>query len=320
MKRKTIVWLTAAASLVLLGVLLFAGVMTALKWDFSKLSTARYETNTHEISEPFLSLSLTTDTADIVFALSDDGKCRVECYEDENARHSVAVEGETLAVRLIDARSWYDYIGFHFSAPRITIYLPETEYDGLSIHEKTGSIEVPQDFAFKSVDISASTGSVRFSASAREAVKIKTSTGNIRAENVSAGSLDLSATTGWITVSGTTCAGRAVVGVSTGRTDLTDLSCQSLISTGTTGSLSLNHVIAADSLAIERSTGSVKLSGCDAAELSIKTSTGSVTGSLLTDKTFLADSSTGRIDVPQTSSGGQCEITTSTGDIKIEIE
>lgn len=320
MKRKTIVWLTAAASLVLLGVLLFAGVMTALKWDFSKLSTARYETNTHEISEPFVSLSLTTDTADIVFALSDDGKCRVECYEDENARHSVAVEGETLAVRLIDTRSWYDYIGFHFGAPRITIYLPETEYDGLSIHEKAGSIEVPQDFAFKSVDISASTGSVRFSASAREAVKIKTSTGNIRAENVTAGSLDLSATTGWITISGTTCEGKAVIGVSTGKTDLTDLSCQSLISTGTTGSISLNHVIAADSLAIERSTGSVKLSGCDAAELSIKTSTGSVTGSLLTDKTFLAESSTGRIDVPQTSTGGQCEITTSTGDIKIEIE
>ena len=74
MRRTTKIWL------VLLGCILFVGVMTALKWDFSKLSTVKYETNTHEISEPFGDISLTTDTADIMFALSGDGKCRVECY------------------------------------------------------------------------------------------------------------------------------------------------------------------------------------------------------------------------------------------------
>ena len=32
-----------------------------------------------------------TDTADIEFALSDDGKCRAECCEGENVKHSVSV-------------------------------------------------------------------------------------------------------------------------------------------------------------------------------------------------------------------------------------
>lgn len=53
MKTRTKVWLIIAASLVLTGCILFAGVMTALKWDFMELATVKYETNIYEISEAF---------------------------------------------------------------------------------------------------------------------------------------------------------------------------------------------------------------------------------------------------------------------------
>lgn len=320
MRKATKIWFITAASLVLLGCILFAGVMTALKWDFSKLSTVKYETNTHEISEPFGDISLTTDTADIMFALSGDRKCRVECCEDENAKHSVNVENGTLVVKINNQKTWYDYIGFHFGPPKITIYLPETEYHALTIHESTGNMEIPKDFTFASADISVSTGNVSFFAAAREAVKVKTSTGDICVEDTSAGSLDLSVTTGAVTVSGVTCNGDITVGVSTGKATMTDISCRSVLSTGTTGSISLNHVIAANNFSIERSTGDVKFTGCNAAELYVKTTTGSVTGSLLTDKVFLTDTKTGNVDVPKTATGGSCEIRTNTGDIKIAIE
>ena len=52
----------------------------------------------------------------------------------------------------------------------------------------------------------------------------------------------------------------------------------------------------------------------------VKTSTGNVKGTLLSDKIFVTDTSTGRVSVPKTTSGGKCEITTSTGDIEIELE
>ncbi len=125
MKKAAKAWLITAAFLVLAGCILFAGVMSTLGWDFAKLSTARYETNIHEISETFSDISLTTDTADIVFALSNDGKCRVECYEPENAKHSAAVANDTLIIEINEQKSWYDYIGFQFGSPRITVYLPE---------------------------------------------------------------------------------------------------------------------------------------------------------------------------------------------------
>lgn len=319
MKKATKAWLITAASLILIGCILFAGVMSTLGWDFAKLSTVRFETNTHDVTEPFGNISLVTDTADIVFALSNDGKCSVECYEEENAKHSVTVENGTLTVKVNEQKSLYNYIGFNFGSPKITFYLPKAEYSALSVKGDTGNIEIPKGFTFESTDISLSTGNVDFSAAARKTVKIKTSTGNISAKDTSAGDLDLAVATGKITVSGVTCTGDITVGVSTGETDLTNVSCKNIISDGTTGRIFLNRVIAENKLSIKRSTGNVKFKGCDAAELYVKTSTGNVTGSLLTDKVFITETGTGRIDVPETSVGGRCEIKTDTGDIEIKI-
>lgn len=320
MTETTNVWLMIAAFLVLGGGIFFVCVMSTLGWDFAKLSTAKYETNIYEVGEAFSDISMTTDTADIIFAMSDDGTCKVECYEEEKAKHSVTVENDALVVRINNQKSWYDYIGFHFGSQKTTVYLPKTEFNALTINESTGNVEIPKEYSFGNADISLSTGHVNFYASASNLVKIKTSTGNIRVENTSAGSLDLSATTGKVTVSGVSCRDDVTVGVSTGRTNLTDISCKSVISRGTTGSISLNHVIAANKFSVERNTGGVKFSGCDAGEIYVKTNTGSVTGSFLSDKVFITDSDTGSVDVPKTVTGGRCEIKTDTGSIKIKIE
>ena len=76
---------------------------------------------------------------------------------------------------------------------------------------------MPKAFTFNNVDISLRTGDVNFYASVTETLKIKTSTGNIYAENISAGALDLSVTTGKATVSNVRCAGDVTIGVSTGK-------------------------------------------------------------------------------------------------------
>ncbi len=322
MRMKTKVWLIIAASLVLIGCILFAGVMSTLRWDFTKLSTVKYETNTYEISEVFDSISMNADTADIVFAFSDNGKCRVACHEEENAKHSVTVEDGTLTVELIDERSISDYIqyiGINIGSPKITVYLPETEYASLLIYEDTGDVEIPKDFTFKDVDISLSTGDVDFCASASEMIKIKTSTGDIHVENVSAGELDISVSTGKVTVLGVTCKGDVRVDVSTGKAYLTDIACKSVISSGSTGDISLDNVIAAEKFSIKRSTGDIRFDSSDAAEIFAETDTGDVTGTLLTDKVFITQTDTGGVDVPKTATGGRCEIITNTGNIKITV-
>ena len=318
--RKTLkIWVIIAASLILLGSTIFWGVMATLKWDFSKLSTAKYETNHYEINEQFKAVSVNTNTADIVFIPSEKATCSVVCYEQKKMKHTVTIEKDTLVIEVVDTRKWYEYIGIDFRTSKITIYLPKGEYGALSIKSDTGDVEIPKDFQFESIDISESTGDVKNYASASGALKIKTSTGNIRVENISASSLDLSVSTGKVTVLNVTCEGDVAVGVSTGKAYLTDITCKNVISKGDTGDISLKNVIATEKFSIKRDTGDVKFDGCDAAEIFVKTSTGDIKGSFLTNKVFIIKSDTGSVKVPDSVTGGRCEISTDTGNIKLQI-
>ena len=290
-----------------------------LKWNFGKLSTVKLETNEHEIREDFQDISVKTDTADIFFLPSADGVCRVECEEEVKANHAVSVQNGTLLIEVVNEKAWYDYINFSFVSPKITVYLPRAEYHALAVETSTGDIQLPKDFSFQSMDVRVNTGDVRCYASATEEMKIKTTTGGIWVENLSAGSLELSVSTGKVTATNVLCDGALQIGVSTGKTTLSNIQCRSLTSTGDTGDISLKHVIATEALSIERDTGDVRFEDSDAASIHIKTSTGDVTGTLLSEKHFVAKTSTGHVDVPKTTTGGNCEITTSTGDIKIRI-
>lgn len=320
MSKITKMWLIIGTSLVLIGCIIFGGVMTMLQWDFRKLSTGKYETSDYEITETFKSISIITDTADIVFLPSENANTSVSCYEQRNAKHFVAVKDGALVIQVVDARKWYEHIGINFGAPKITVCIPRGEYGALFVSSGTGNVEIPNDFKFESMDISENTGNVTNYASASENMIIKTSTGNIRVENVSAGTLELSVSTGKVKVSDVTCDGDVTIKVSTGKTDLTNIRCKNVVSSGNTGAISLKNVIAAEKFTIERSTGDVKLDGCDAAEIFVGTNTGDVRGSLLAEKIFIVQTETGHVDVPKTEAGGKCEITTSTGDIQISIK
>ncbi len=300
MKTITKVWLIIATSLSLLGFVLFVGVMTTLDWDFMKLSTVKYETSIYKINEAFNNISIDTATADIVFEISEDNELRVECHEEETAKHSVTVNDGTLIVELIDNKSVYNFIGLNFDSPTVTIHLPKSEYTNLLINGDTSDVEIPYDFMFHNVEISLSTGDVDFCASVSNVLKINTSTGDICVENISVGKLDLS--------------------VSTGKTYLTNIVCQNVISSGNTGDIIFNNVTATEKFSVERSTGDVKFDGSDANEIFVKTDTGDVTGSLNTDKIFITHTDTGNVDVPKTVNGGICEITTDTGDIELDIQ
>ncbi len=311
-------WIIAATLLVLFGTMILFLTACSVGWDFTRFGGGEYETNTYEIAEEFNDISIKTETADIVFLKSDDEKCKVVCCEDEKVKHSVSVVDGVLTIGVEDTRKWYEYI-LWFSNLKVTVYLPKTEYSSLVIEESTGNIELSTDFKFKNMDVSLSTGNVKCSASATETIKISASTGSVSVKNISVGTLDISVSTGKVSVLDVVCEGNVTIGVSTGETYLKNVTCKNLTSSGDTGEISLKNVIASEKFAIERSTGDVEFERCDAAEIFIKTDTGDVEGSLLTEKVFIVNTDTGEKDVPNTHTGGRCEITTDTGDIEIRI-
>ncbi len=300
MSKATKIWLIAASVLVLCGVILFLGVMAYLEWDFEKLSTVEYETNEHEIGEGFEDILVITDTADIVFVKSENEKTTVVCREEKNGKHLVAVKDGVLTIKLEDTKSWYDHIGINFETSKITVYLPEGEYGGLSVKLSTGDVDMSGGFGF-------------------ERVKVSSSTGEINVGGISAGELVLSVSTGRVKVLDVACEGDITLEVTTGVALLEDVTCKDFTTKGNTGDVSLKNVVAAGTFSIKRSTGDVNFDACDASRISVKTSTGDVEGSFISEKTIFAQTDTGRVNVPDSVSGGRCDIITDTGDIKIHI-
>ena len=317
MRKATKIWLITATVLALLGIGVFVSAAAAVGFDLTRFATQKYQTTTHTPNEDFSNISIKANTADISLVPSEDGVCRVSCYEWEKLKYSVAVRDDTLFIDMVDERAWYDHIGIGLGSPKITVYLPRSIYGALTVVGSTGDVTVPRELTFGGIDIFVSTGDVSCYASATDAVKITASTGDIRLGKVRAGTLALAVTTGDIIATGVVCADDALVEVSTGRVNLTDMTCKNLTSRGDTGDIELKNVVAQEKFLVERSTGDVRLDGCDAVEIFIKTDTGDVSGTLLSEKVFAVETDTGEVQVPSTASGGRCEIITDTGDIKI---
>ena len=279
MANKKKFWIFSSLALLLSGLMIFVIAMSVNGWDFNKLSTTEYQTNTHEINDAFSEILIDTNTADVVFLKATDGKTKVVCHEEESLRHAVQVENGKLTIRKTDTKKWYQYIGFHFESPKISVYLPQTSILSLSVETDTGDVYA-DGFLFKNL-------------------AFETDTGDISLKNIMADIVTLSGDTGDI--------------------ELSNLLIHSLFIETDTGDVNLSNAVASNELQIETDTGDVELNGCDASDIFIETDTGDVEGTLLTGKNFSARSRTGDVHVPPSATDKPCKILSDTGDIEIRI-
>ena len=319
MIKSSKLWIICA-TIFAIGIAIFAISMTALGWDFSKLTLAKTEENTYTVADDFTSISLSFDTADVSILPSEDGKARVDLVELTNVKHEVKVENGKLTVSHTDNRAWYEYISlFGSGATSVTVYLPEGKYESFTAHGSTGDVKISNGFEFESIDVEVSTANIQCFASAKSAV-LKASTGDIYLSDATAQNVKLSATTGNISASRVLASGAFEVTVSSGNTTLTDVNCDALSFTSSTGDLLLTRFIANGKLECRQGTGDITFDSSDAGEILITASTGDVCGTLLSPKLFAATSNTGKVSVPDPEGTQKCKISVSTGDIIISIK
>lgn len=310
--------LIVAAALVLIGAGLFLTVLAANNWDFSRIGAGEHIVTTYPVEEDFRFIAMETHISDIRFVPSDDGTCKVITEASKGDDFTVAVKSGALYILEEHDAKWFDH-HFIINRPTITVCLPKEEYEILSITGQTGDVEIPDDFSFACVIAVVSTGDITCTASTSGSMILEATTGDITVSDVSAEDLQLTVSTGRVTAKNVKCSRRVAIYVTTGRTVLEDVNCKTLISTGSTGKIEMRNVIAQEKIHVERSTGDVVFDRCDAAEISVETTTGDVSGTLLTEKIFFTDTNTGDVRIPKTTTGGKCEITTTTGDIGIEL-
>ncbi len=281
MKKTKNTAIIIAVMMIAVGLVASFSAMVAMGFDFTKMNTLTFVTNTYTVDESFSGISINGAECDIRLYPSEDGVCKVVCHESDKISHSVEVKEKTLTVERHDNRKWYEHIGVYWGGMEIALYLPQSEYDALYAKTLSGNIVIPEGFSFETAVVQSTSGNVSFSAEVNGNLKVKAVSGNVEMFNVTSQSISVETTS---------------------------------------GEIDFSNVIASLNIHCKSVSGDVVLQRCDADSLRLSSTSGNITGCLLTEKVFLTDTTSGKINVPRTTSGGQCEITTTSGNIDFDVE
>ena len=276
---------------------------------------------TYDLAESFENIDIDLTTADLSFKKATDGNKKVVLVEKEKEYHVVTVSNNTLSIKARDDRKWFEKIfTFDFQPMTVEVYLPAGDYANLDLESSTGNVKIPNEFSFVNLNCKLSTGNVNVSSNVSNKVEVKTSTGDIAYSEATCKTLNVYASTGNIGLTKVNVVEDIDIKVSTGRVKLDDTTFANLNIKSSTGNVTLADSVGTGKITIKTNTGDVKFDDADALELEITTDTGDVKGRLLTSKMFSAHSDTGKVKVPEFTTGGHCKITTDTGDIEITIK
>ena len=305
MKRTSILLKVALMSLLSLAAL----GLTACKGNV--------EAREHTVTSAFENIDVVTDVTDVTFLTTEDAECRVVASAHKKVTHTAEVVDNTLKISVSDSRNWFEKL----FTPKmsVTVYLPKSEYKGLTVKNDTGDVSVKCAIKFGNATITTDTGDVTAEGIVCNAFTAKVDTGDVTLCGIKAlGKLGVNTDTGDVVLDGCE-ASEIFSGTSTGDVRLSSVKGVIVAASTETGDITLENTIAEGKFDIVSDTGDVKFTACDAASVFVTTDTGDVTGSFLTDKVIFADTDTGDVEIPKLTSGDRCEITTDTGDIKITI-
>lgn len=298
MKKREKIWKIIAVCCIGVGIIVSVSAMAAVGFDFTKFSSTKYELETCVVEEPFENIEIQTDWQDIRLLPSETPECKVVYAGNETLTYTVKVESGTLKINTEEHREWYQYLSnFNFGDyTDVTLYLPEKDYQSLSISTSSGNVIVPESFSFASASLKANSGNLSLLAAVSGDLNAESSSGEIKVEGGASGNIH--------------------VQTGSGNLLLKQCSPESMQAVSSSGNVSATDIVAKQGIVIKTGSGEVNLSSSDASELTITTSSGSVRGSLRSGKRFIVNTSSGDVSVPDDPSASQqCRITTGSGDV-----
>lgn len=300
-KEKKMAMMIAVACIVA-GLLIALAALAVVRFDFRRLSTMTFETRTYEVQEPFRHIDIRDVECDVRLLPATDGQCKVVCTESGKIVNTVEVEGDTLTITRRDTRKWYERIGIWWGDDlTMTVYLPEQEYQSLVLKTVSGEIKVPDSLSFAEAEVSSTSGDISFLGRTTDGLRITSTSGEINAGNAAGGDVQVTVTSGDVQLSAMTIENLAV--------------------STTSGNVELSRAVVEGSAQITSVSGEIGLERSDAGSLRIQTVSGDVECSLLSNKKIETKTTSGDIRVPPSDpSAGICSVTTTSGDIEIEIE
>lgn len=314
MKTSKKVAIIVSVVVIIIGLFLCGGAAIAMDFKFSNIGDRDYVTNTYIVEDMFMRVTVEAKEYNVRLHVSEDGQCKVEYTEDEKVSCSVKVDDDTLAIQVIDTREWYEYISW--SEIKLDIYLPQEKYASLFIRSRSGNISVPEGLTFAESDVYSASGEIGFFAVVENDLCVRTESGDISVSGINPQNLTVQAVSGDVAIHAVNLEADLSVKTVSGSIGVSGMACQNVEAVSTSGDIEFSDLIAEEEIRTSSVSGDVELWQCDAGSLDIKTTSGDVSGSLLTQKIFVTDTTSGDVDVPRSTSGGICQVNTTSGNIE----
>lgn len=320
-KTKKILLIIAIICIVIGGIITILA-LAAVKFNIFKFNTVNFENKTCIINDDFENINVYEVSFDITFIKSDNNECKIIYPEGDQIKQTISVENNTLKVAYKDERKWYERIGFYWlDDDGIKIYLPKNEYEKLYISSVSGDICVPDNFTFSETDLESTSGEIEFYSITKNRLNAETVSGDLNIKNVN-GSLTAKSTSGEIYISNIST---KTINIKTTSGDISLIDAkntENIEINSTSGDISINDTVNTKDTLIQSTSGEVSLMNFDSEYLKIETVSGDVEGSLLSEKVFITDTTSGDVDVPIGNSlaFGECVVSTTSGDISFKIK
>lgn len=354
-KRRTFIKIFVILGLILLvaGVAVFVGGMTAGGWDFSILNTVRYTQKSYDAEGGVTSVHIEYSNAAISVEYSETAETvhidyPVRLNERDEEISQIAITETDGVLTLTEHLDWQDSlfqwnidlfqwdIDLDFgddSARTVRVVLPAGQNIALDLYTQNGSVSLNADGeALPSLSLRSNNGSISVSGTLTVAEDAAFQTDN-----------------GSVNVSGVSAAGDLTLRTSNGSMRAENISAANMQAKTSSGSMTLKDISATDALTAEAGAGEIELLGditakmltvsasagdiamhdgmIDAQEIAMTTELGSIEaeGSAFagaqSDYTVLVSTGMGSSNV-SASSGGSRKLTLSTnlGDIRVYFE
>lgn len=269
-KRKLLI---CALSLILAGAAVFLIGFIVNGSNPSPLLNA--EEQTFVLEEPFTDIEIDAGSCNITIEKTDGQAC-VKTKLCGALACEITAEHGVLTIRTDE----YMHFGLHLFGDEITVCLPEG--------------------TCKRTDI-------------------RVSSGNVTLSGISfGGNLTLSGTSGNLRLTSVSCEGKITADTSSGSIHLDGVNADSMELTASSGNVSIKDIVCAH-LNAKTSSGNIRLDRAGAESMELTASSGNISGGIMGEMVFECSTGSGSVHVPETTEGGLCRVKTGSGDIHIEI-
>lgn len=297
-------------------IILGVGLIALFIGIYKKQYKVEYKTNTIELSSEFENIKVNIAETDFEIKYSETNK--IVFYEKEKIEHEAKVADNELVIKANDNRRWFEKWFFNgFESMKATLYLNFNNLNNIVVNMSTGDLVINKEFNVNKLSFSGSTGDVKLYSKISE-LSAETSTGDFKLSDANFDSINILLSTGDIELNNINVINDINISSSTGDVKLNKVTGKNLSISTSTGDVKFDETTIENKITAKTSTGDVEFNNSDSLTLYIETTTGDIAGSLKTSKTFYVKTS-GDIDTPRTN-GGDCDIVSSTGDVKIEIK